>query len=146
MLVLTRKAGQSITIQPDPRLDYATPVGLLFSDGPIEVEVKQVGRGSVTLGISANKQLSILRDELQPQPGPTQVEIPANRNCHEILAQNVTTLRAQRKLSIEELAHKSGLALTTILGVEKGQGHIELDDLDRIANSLNVSVSGLLRD
>ncbi|GMQ79490.1 MAG: hypothetical protein BMS9Abin02_2087 [Anaerolineae bacterium] len=92
MLILTRKPGQSIKIQPDEKLDPETPVGKLFgrsrrpasrdigtsmcgtsrdtctsmyiADGPIEIIVTQINGGQVKLGIVAHPDLKILRDEL----------------------------------------------------------------------------------
>jgi len=52
MLVLTRKAGETIITQPALGVDLSTPIESLFTHGPIEV------------GIMAHINLTILRDEL----------------------------------------------------------------------------------
>ena len=64
MLILTRKPGQSIKIQPAEELPWMTPVGALFADGPIEVVVNQIKGRQVRLGIAAHPDLVVLRDEL----------------------------------------------------------------------------------
>ena len=64
MLILSRKAGQSIIIQLDRTLPWKTPAGALFAGGPIEVMVNQVKGGEVKLGIIAHPDLLVLRDEL----------------------------------------------------------------------------------
>ena len=64
MLILTRKPGQLIKIEPDESLDPSTPVSELFVNGPIEVWVTQVIGPQVKLGIHAHPRLVILRNEL----------------------------------------------------------------------------------
>ncbi len=64
MLVLTRKPGQSIKIEPDEGLRPTTPVGRLFADGPMEIVVLRVERNQVKIGITAHSGLKILREEL----------------------------------------------------------------------------------
>lgn len=64
MLVLTRKPGQALTIQPAEALPPATPVETLFADGPIEIVVCAVSGEQVKLGVRAHPDLVILRDEL----------------------------------------------------------------------------------
>ena len=146
MLILTRKPGQAITIQPDLEMDFATPVGNLFSHGPIEIRVNRVLSGGVTMGIAAHRQFRILRDELLPYADIHPQVIPRNSSYREILAHNVFTLRVQRKWSVQELADESQLALTTIFALENGRGLIVLDDLDRLATALTVNLASLLRE
>lgn len=64
MLVLTRKPGQSITIQLSADVPWKTPVGALFADGPIEVVVNRISGNQVLLGVTAHPKLVILRKEL----------------------------------------------------------------------------------
>jgi len=45
-----------------------------------------------------------------------------------------------------QLADESQLALTTLFALERGQGIILLEDLDRLARALGVNVGVLLRD
>lgn len=64
MLIITRKRGQIIRIEPAPGTDPATPIGDIFAQGPIEVMVAQVRGSNIRLGISAPLSLIILRSEL----------------------------------------------------------------------------------
>ncbi len=64
MLILTRKAGQSLIIGPGATLDPSISVGELFRQGPIEVMVSSVSGGRVRLNIVADRRLLILREEL----------------------------------------------------------------------------------
>lgn len=68
MLILTRKPGQRITIEPNADLDPETPVRKLFANGPIEVIVGRVDGLQVKLAIQAHPDLQILRDELRTKP------------------------------------------------------------------------------
>jgi len=52
MLILTRRSGESLYIDISESVDPATPVGQLFADGPIEIEILQVGE-QAKLGIDA---------------------------------------------------------------------------------------------
>ena len=63
MLIFTRHPGQLIAIQPSPTLHPATPIGRVFSDGPIEILVTRVWGQQVSLGISAHGSLVIYRGE-----------------------------------------------------------------------------------
>lgn len=69
MLVLKRKSGERIRIEPDPCLSPATPIGELFRDGAIEIVVSDVNAMYVKIGIDADPRLLILRDELQQKTG-----------------------------------------------------------------------------
>ncbi|BAU49474.1 hypothetical protein SVA_2926 [Sulfurifustis variabilis] len=64
MLILTRKRGQRVRIEPAAALDPRTPVGELFAAGPIELLVTRVSGGRVRLGIVAPAGLVILREEI----------------------------------------------------------------------------------
>ena len=65
MLILARKAGQAFRITPAAGLDPAMSVGELFSHGPIEIVVTDIGRSVVKIGIKAHKGLLVLREELE---------------------------------------------------------------------------------
>ena len=71
MLILTRKPGQCITIEPNAGLDPETPVRELFANGPIEVIVGRVDGMHVKLAIQAHPDLQILREELRTAPKST---------------------------------------------------------------------------
>lgn len=64
MLILTRKPGQLLRIEPRPELDPSSTVGELFRGGPIRIVVGRVCGSQVRLGIQAHPGLAILRDEL----------------------------------------------------------------------------------
>ena len=64
MLLLTRKPGQRITIQPTPGLPLTTSVGALFAAGPLEIVVQRVHGQQVRIGIEADAGFLVLREEL----------------------------------------------------------------------------------
>lgn len=70
MLIITRKRGQIIRIEPAPGTDPATPIGDIFAQGPIEVIVAQVRGSQIRLGITAPLSFLILRSELLLTPTP----------------------------------------------------------------------------
>lgn len=164
MLLLTRRPGQSITIQPGQDLDPAAPLGALFLDGPIAVQVSRIRRGEVRLGIAAHRDLVILREELahhylsEPPaefPAKFQATFPANSNpalsgryrqsSRENLARNIYRLCRQRQWTTTQLLEVSHLSFTTMCAMEFGKGVITLDDLDDLAQAFEVSVMELLR-
>jgi ribosome-binding protein aMBF1 (putative translation factor) len=61
-----------------------------------------------------------------------------------ILAHNIRTLRRQKGLSQEELAHLCGLHRTYIGSIERAERNATLSTLDTLASTLNVSVADLL--
>lgn len=61
-----------------------------------------------------------------------------------ILSENILRLRAERGLSQEELAFKSGLHRTYIGAVERGERNITLSSLELIAIALDVKLTTLL--
>ena len=164
MLILTRRPGQSITIQPGQDLDPAAPLGALFLDGPIAVQVSRIRRGEVRLGIATHRDLVILREELEhqyPSEPPTKFQStlpgksPANSNpalsgrhrlsSRENLARNIYRLCRQRQWTTMQLLEVSHLSFTTLCAMEFGNGVITLDDLDDLAVAFEVSVVELLR-
>ncbi len=64
MLILARRLGESIKIQPAEGLPPETPIQALFADGLIEIVVIRLGSKEVKLGIGAHPDFVILRDEL----------------------------------------------------------------------------------
>ena len=64
MLILTRKLGQSVCIDLMEHLDPRTPIGEIFSHGPIEVAITYIGGKHVKLGVTADTRFLILRHEL----------------------------------------------------------------------------------
>ena len=60
------------------------------------------------------------------------------------VAQNMKRLRAERGLSQEELAERSGLHRTYISGVERGVRNPTLTVIDKIATAFNVRLAELV--
>lgn len=144
MLYLTRKTGQSITIQPQEGIDFSTPVGELFSHGPIEIKINRVLHDAVRVGIAANHQLTIHRDEYLGHSDVHMISVPKTMSTREILADNVYAMRTKRQWSMQELATKSNLSLTIIYELEMGAGEINLKYLDNLSSAFSVSVGFLL--
>ena len=63
----------------------------------------------------------------------------------EVLARNLRTLRAERGLSQEELAHRAKVDRTYISAIERERYAISVDKLDRVAQALGVEAADLLR-
>ncbi|GIW38815.1 MAG: hypothetical protein KatS3mg075_296 [Meiothermus sp.] len=61
-----------------------------------------------------------------------------------LLAQNLRTLRYQRGLSQEDLADLAGLHRTYVSEVERGKRNLSLDNLERLANALQVEAAELV--
>lgn len=57
---------------------------------------------------------------------------------------NLRRLRQQRGWSQEELAARCGLHRTFVSSVERGERNISLDNVDRLAQALEVDVRELL--
>lgn len=149
MLLLFRKPGQSITIQPAPEVDLTAPLGRFFENGPIQVLVNRIIEHEVKLGIQAHPDLMILREEITPNYPPTPPPSPTGLmegQIRTILARNISHYRRQRQWSGEQLAAQANLTLTTITAMEQGIGTITLDDLDRVALALGIGVAELLRE
>jgi sRNA-binding carbon storage regulator CsrA len=143
MLFLTRKPGQSITIQPQPSLRPETPVSQLFEDGPIRIQVAGVVGPQVRVGVAAHAGLCILREELRPFT-PAEPAAVAE-NPRRALALKLKLLRFHTRHSPETLAAAAGIPLPRVLAAESGAGVLELDDLERLARVLGVKVGELFR-
>jgi transcriptional regulator with XRE-family HTH domain len=63
----------------------------------------------------------------------------------EILAQNLRTMRAERGISQEELAHEAQIDRTYVSALERCLYAASIDVLERLANALQVNVDTLLR-
>ncbi len=63
----------------------------------------------------------------------------------EILAFNLKRLRAERGLSQEELAHRSGIDRTYVSSLERSLYAAGIDLVDRLAKELGVDAAELLR-
>jgi len=62
-----------------------------------------------------------------------------------ILAKNIRALRGELGWSQEELARNSGLHRTYVGAVERGERNISIDNIERLAKTLNVNPSELFR-
>jgi transcriptional regulator with XRE-family HTH domain len=68
----------------------------------------------------------------------------SNRTLH-ALSTRIKELRAERDISQEELAHRSGLSRTGMGFLETGKRWPRLDTLMSVAEGLNITVDELLR-
>ena len=62
-----------------------------------------------------------------------------------LLALNLVRLRAQRGWSQEALAHESGLHRTFIAHVERQVRNASIDNVERLADALGVSVAAMFQ-
>jgi sRNA-binding carbon storage regulator CsrA len=67
MLVLSRRADESILIQPADGVDGNMTMAQLFANGPIQITLLGGTGRRVKMGIEAPEQLSIRRKDL-PEP------------------------------------------------------------------------------
>ncbi len=67
MLVLSRRADESIVIQPAEGVDGNMTMAQLFANGPIQITLLAASGRRVKMGIEAPEQLSIRRKDA-PQP------------------------------------------------------------------------------
>ncbi|MCY3860317.1 MAG: helix-turn-helix transcriptional regulator [Gammaproteobacteria bacterium] len=63
-----------------------------------------------------------------------------------IFAKNLRRIRHLQELSQEDLALKSGLHRTYIGSVERKERNISIDNMERLATALKVSLIDLLND
>jgi sRNA-binding carbon storage regulator CsrA len=139
MLILTRRQGQSLTINPEPSIDPDTPVARLFANGPIRVQVLGLQGPPVRLGVEANPGFCILRDELLPPDGPLAESV------RRVLARKLKVLMFCHRHSTQSLAAASGLDPARVWAAESGAGRLQLDDLERLAVALGVKVVELFK-
>jgi sRNA-binding carbon storage regulator CsrA len=64
MLVLSRRADESITIQPADGVDVSMTMAQLFANGPIQITLLGGTGKRVKMGIEAPEQLSIRRKDV----------------------------------------------------------------------------------
>lgn len=70
MLIIKRKGDEAITIEPMDGVDRSQTVGELFSEGPIEITLFDVGHRAVKVAIEAPRQLKIWRGQ-RPKASPS---------------------------------------------------------------------------
>jgi transcriptional regulator with XRE-family HTH domain len=68
------------------------------------------------------------------------------RTSRRILAENLRLIRLQRRIPQDELAHLVGLDRSYFGAVERGMRNIAVDNLDKIAAALGISVAQLLTE
>ncbi len=76
------------------------------------------------------------------RPGPE-----FNQETHttrHLLAKRLRLLRTLRGWSQETLAEQAGLHRTYISGIERGERNLGLDNLDKLAQAFDITVSALL--
>jgi sRNA-binding carbon storage regulator CsrA len=64
MLVLSRRADESIVIQPAEGTDSGMTLGELFANGPIQITLLGASGRRVKVGIEAPEQLAIRRKDV----------------------------------------------------------------------------------
>lgn len=62
-----------------------------------------------------------------------------------VLSENMRKIRSDLGLSQESLADTCGLHRTYISDVERGERNVSIDNIEKIAQALKVSVSDLLK-
>lgn len=67
--------------------------------------------------------------------------IPESR---QIFARNLKETRVKQGLSQEELADIAGLHRTYVGSVERGERNISIDNMERLASALNITIQDLL--
>lgn len=72
--------------------------------------------------------------------------IKSSSNILEKFGQRIKSLRNEAKISQEDLASISGLHRTYIGMIERGEKNITLKNIEKIATSLNIEISELLKD
>jgi len=141
MLILTRRPGESLRIEPDGLIPAeADPFGW-FAEGPIRIAVSAVHRDQVRIGIQAPPALKILRDEL---PGRPAEPVPAPRPARQALGRKITILRILRRWSVESLARVAGLPAGTVREIEGGRGLVELGEIEMLARAFGITLPALL--
>ena len=65
--------------------------------------------------------------------------------ARQILAQNLRLLRFHRRWSQETLGFEAGLHRTYISQIEQGKSNVSIDNIEKLAHALGLTVSELLR-
>ena len=65
MLIVTRKADESITIEPLDGIDPEMTLGEAFRNGPIEIRLIRINRSRVRLAIEAPSEFLVWRGRRQ---------------------------------------------------------------------------------
>lgn len=62
------------------------------------------------------------------------------------LGTKIKSIRLEKKISQEKLAHLSDLDRTYIHSIEKGERNISIVTIEKISNALNIQISELIKD
>ena len=65
--------------------------------------------------------------------------------ARQILAHNLRLLRFHRRWSQETLGFEAGLHRTYISQIEQGKSNVSIDNIEKLAHALGLTVSDLLR-
>lgn len=68
------------------------------------------------------------------------------KGAHKVLAGNLRAERARRQWSQVDLAEKTGLSRVYVGQIERGQANVSLEVLERLADSLDLSIAALLTE
>ncbi|MEB3162212.1 MAG: helix-turn-helix transcriptional regulator [Prochlorothrix sp.] len=66
--------------------------------------------------------------------------------ARQVFARRLRQVRQQQALSQEALADRSGLHRTYVGAVERGERNISIDNMERLAQALQVPLTDLLQD
>lgn len=66
--------------------------------------------------------------------------------ARQVFARRLRQVRQQQALSQEALAARSGLHRTYVGAVERGERNISIDNMERLAQALQVPLTDLLQD
>lgn len=67
------------------------------------------------------------------------------KSLRKIFATHLRTMRNERGLTQEELAHRVGLHRTYVSSLEHGERNVSIDNIERLARALGVEEIELLR-
>ncbi len=65
---------------------------------------------------------------------------------NELISRNIRRFREDRQLSVGELSRRAGVAKQTVAGIEAGVGNPTIETLERLAESLNVSLRAIVSE
>ncbi len=65
---------------------------------------------------------------------------------HKTVSRNIRILRAERKISQDELAHRASLQRSHMSNLENAKVDIKISTIEKIANALDVDAAYLLTD
>ncbi len=66
--------------------------------------------------------------------------------ARKIFSKNLKNFRKKNNVSQEELADLSGLHRTYVGSVERGERNISIDNMERLADALQIKITDLLND